>query len=157
MTGIAALPVSAGARTRSASFRAIAWVLTTGGSGAPSPTASPHIQRVKPGKTVTLCSMSRLDELAIDYSFTNTTGNVMGKHGLLTPYTFVISGPGGKQSIPFTTAHHNGRGTTGFGYNALPGNSTPAAAGRYTVTIRKGAHRLMRALIVLKSSGTCGP
>jgi hypothetical protein len=147
--------LGAGTHSAKPSFKASHWTVTIDTSSVLGTPLGSYNKRAKPGGGLTLCNMDRLGELAIDYRFRNTTGNQYGKHGLLLPYTLIISGPGGKQKVRFTTPRHNGTGTSGYSVGALPGGALPALPGTYGAQIRQGAKTLMHTTITLTSSNTC--
>ncbi len=141
---VIAAPLAVGASPPKPRFKAQGWkVFVLDSTDYPAP------HKVKVGRTYTMCNMDRLNTLEIDYSYRNAA-----THG--SPYTLTISGPGGSEKARFGTPKRQGVAHSAWGSGALPPESTtPTEAGKYTVTIRQGSKKLMRASITLSSTNTC--
>ncbi len=145
--GLCSLVGATGALASGPTFKAVHWRVFVADSSVLGSPATASIQKVKPGGSLTLCNMDRMSELEIDYSYKNTAGD---------HFTLTISGPGGTSpKAPFGTKQSNGKAVSGYSFNALPGGSSPALAGKYSAQIRHGSKTLMRTTITLASSNTC--
>ncbi len=138
-------PLALAASAHGVHFQALHWRVWV-----PDSTGYARPHTVKLGGRYTLCNMTQLNELEIDYSVKNAA-----THG--HPYTMIISGPGGAaQKVRFAAAHSRGKAQEGWGNGALPPMAAnPSDAGMYTVKVRQGSKTLMHASITLVTSNTC--
>ena len=146
LAGATAAPLALAASKHPVRFKALYWRVWTADSTG---YASPH--KAKLGSRYVVCSMDRVNELEFDYSDAHAVTRG-------TPYTFVLSGPGGASvKLPFAARYANGKSLEGWSANGLPPFTSSGVpnAGVYRIIIRAHGKTLARASITLASSNTC--